>query len=930
MGGNAHDHKEGANSMVGSKADSVGAPSQGKAQAVAQDPAATRCHRMARGLPEVVEGLRRDPNWRQRIVHWHRTPQRPGSFAPYPEHLDRRLVAILKAKGHESLYSHQAQAIQCALDGNDVLISTPTASGKTLCYTAPVLDALLKSDGAARALFLFPTKALSQDQTVGLTALVDALKQPWQAFTYDGDTPPALRRSLRDRGHLILTNPYMLHSGILPNHAKWSELFRDLKYVVVDEVHTLTGVFGSSVANVLRRLVRIARHYGSDPVFIASSATLRNAQQHTRRLFGRELCVIDEDGSPAGARTFGVLNPPIVNAVAGLRANALEEARTLAQEVCNPSRQVIFFCGRRTAVEVLTRYLIEAAPSMGLRPEQVRGYRGGYLPDMRREIEAGLKDGEVKVVVSTNALELGIDIGALDVAVLVGYPGSQASFWQRAGRVGRRGNESLVIQIARSEPVDQFLVQNPEWLFSAPKEELASDPDNLVILSEQLKCAAFELPFHLGAEGEGLRDEPAYAGTPAVVPILEYLTAESRFLHRSGDTWYWMADSYPAQDVSLNGGEADNVLVLDLDTGDAIGEVDRESSITQVHEGAIYQVQGVTWRIERFDHKNRRAYARMVESDYFTDAETNTEVRILRLEYHAERSRADHPIPADVVARGAASSSGEALPDLPSRGEPLEMRGQDLNAMSTLSECTDSGRSGGSMPAPASGGEPDCSAHEDYSVWRGEVHVTTVATQYKKVRFYSRENVGAGDIHLPPEELDTEAFVLTLSEESAADLGLAGGDRGAAWRGVGNLLRRVAPLFVRCSASDLGISTQVRSPHFQRPALFLYDRVQGGVGLGELVFEAHRDMLSAAREVIESCACELGCPACVGPVAEVGPLGKETAQRMLAHLASGPAPEDRVHAEGETRNDGGESQVPRQADLPDSPPRLGPRLDPRQ
>lgn len=835
-------------------------------------PAAQRQSRLNRRLPDLIAHLRSDPHWRARLVHWHGVEPRVGASAPFPTRLNPHLQEVLRSQGLDSLYAHQARAIEAALEGRDVLISTPTASGKTLCYTAPVLHSLLESKGSARALFLFPTKALSQDQTVGLTALVEALDQPWHAFTYDGDTPPSVRRSLRDRGHMILTNPHMLHQGILPNHAKWSELFRDLKYVVVDEVHTLTGVFGSSVANVLRRLLRIARHYGAEPTFIASSATLKNPGAHARRLFGRELEVIDEDASPSGARTFGVLNPPIVNPVAGLRANALEEARDLAREVCAPNRQVIFFCGRSTAVEVLTRYLKEGAARMGLDPEQVRGYRGGYLPDMRREIESGLKDGSVKVVVSTNALELGIDIGALDVAVLVGYPGSQASFWQRAGRVGRRGKPSLVIQIARSEPVDQFLVHHPDWLFAAPKEELASDPDNLVILSEQLKCAAFELPFHEDPETGGLKEEPEYRGAPAA-PILDYLCEESHFLHRRGATWYWMADAYPAQDVSLNGGEADNVLVLDMDTGDAIGEVDRESSITQVHEGAIYQVQGVTWRIERFDHTNRRAYARKVDSDYFTDAETNTEVRVLRLEAHSQRGRDEHPVPAEVVAAGAAGTSGsvQALPDPPAN----------------------EGSSNG----------------EDYSVWRGEVHVTTLATQYKKVRFYSRENVGAGEIHLPPEELTTEAFVLTLSESTAADLGLAGGDRGAAWRGMGNLLRRVAPLYVRCSPSDLGISTQVRSPHFQRPTLYLYDRVQGGVGLGELVFREHRSLLAAARQVLVRCDCAQGCPACVGPLAEVGPLGKETAARLLEHLASGPGPHE-CEAPEETNAMVGETEAP--------------------
>ncbi len=776
------------------------------------------------GVAAIARALREDPRFGPRFERWHSIPARAARTQDFPARVNPRLVDLHRSRGIAEVYEHQARAIAAALEGQDVLVATPTASGKTLCYSIPVLQALLDSKGSARSLFLFPTKALSQDQSAGLTTLVEALGEPWHAFTYDGDTPPPVRRTLRDRGHLVLTNPWMLHAGILPNHAKWSELFRDLAYVVVDEVHTLGGVFGSSVANVLRRLVRIARHYGSDPRFLLCSATLAEPAAHARRLLGRDVTVITEDASPCGERILGVYNPPMLNPVAGLRANALEEARELASVLCGKDHQTIFFCRRRTAVEVLTRYLKEGADRMGLSPGEIRGYRGGYLPNLRREIEVGLRSGEVKVVVSTNALELGIDIGALDVAVLVGYPGSQASFWQRAGRVGRRGKPSLVVQIARSEPVDQYLARHPEVLFGAPKERIGLDPDNLVILSEQVKCAAFELPFRAlnrkpGQVGAEL-DDPAFGAVPEAAVVLDYLAEDAHLLQRRGDTWYWMADAYPAQDVSLDGEEPDNVLILDVDTKKAIGEIDRPGSLTTVHEGAIYQVEGETWIVERFDHANRRAYVRRVETDYFTEAEVDTEVRVLRLEERRTRARPD--------------------------GE------------------------------------------EDSAVWRGEVHVTTLATQYKKIRYYTRENVGAEAIHLPPEEIDTEAFVLSISDATAADLLLSAGDRGASWHGLGQLLRRVAPLFLRCQPRDLGVSTQVRSPHFRRPAIFLYDSVRGGVGLSELLFSGHRALLAAALDVVAHCACERGCPACVGPPEAVGALGKETAQAVLEHLASGP------------------------------------------
>ena len=647
----------------------------------------------------------------------------------------------------------------------------------------------------------------------------------------------------------------MLHAGILPNHAKWSELFAALETVVIDEVHTLSGVFGSSVANVLRRLVRIARHYGSNPRFLLSSATLRDPAEHALRLVGRPVEVVGEDGSPAGERAFGVYNPPMLDPVAGLRANALEEARRLAHRVCGPQHQTIFFCNRRTAVEVLTRYLKEEARQLGLEPDEVRGYRGGYLPLLRREIEAGLRDGSVKVVVTTNALELGIDVGRLDVAVLVGYPGSQASFWQRLGRAGRRGAPSLGLLIARSDPVDQYLALHPDHLLGAARERLGLDPDNLVILSEHAKCAAFELPFR---EAELEDAATPFGATPETPAVLDYLAEESGLLMKRGAAWHWMADAYPAQDVTLAGNDPDNVLVLDVETGKAVGEIDREGSITAVHEGAIYQVEGETWIVERFDYENRRAYVKRVASDYFTEAETDTELRVLRLE--RRRTRA---LPREPGADG--EDDAEDCPE-------------------------------------------DCP--EDCSVWSGEVHVTTLATQYKKVRFYTREDVGNEPIHLPPEELDTQAFCLTLSEAAAEALGLEGSDRGSAWRGVGRMLRRVAPLFLRCQPADLGLATEVRSGHFGRPTVYLWDRVMGGVGLGELLFEAHREVFAAALEVVRGCECLSGCPVCVGPPHESGRQGKATARRVLEHLAGGaPLIEVEVEVERLESDRAGAEQV---------------------
>ena len=801
------------------------------------DRGGSRRSRHGRTVEQVVAGLQADPELRDAFRHWRRVPARTGDLRPFPDALRPELVQLLRDQGFEGLYGHQVDAISAALAGRDVLVTTPTASGKTLAYTLPVLQGLLDTGGAARSLWLFPTKALSQDQSSALNRRIETLGQPWHSFTYDGDTPPSVRRTLRERGHVVLTNPWMLHQGILPNHAKWADLFANLQYVVIDEVHTLAGVFGSNVAGVLRRLVRIARHYGAEPRFLLSSATLRDPRAHALALTGREVTLVDRDGSPAGERVFGVYDPPLVNPVAGLRRNALEEARRIAKQVCGPGHQTIFFCNRRTAVEVLTRYLKEGARQLGLEPDEVRGYRGGYLPDLRREVERDLREGKVRVVVTTNALELGVDIGSLDVCVLVGYPGTQASFWQRVGRAGRRGRTSLAVMIARSDPVDQYLCSRPEYLFDAPRERLGLDPDSPVILSEQLKCAAFELPFEATRDAEGREVVTDFGPSPHVADILDYFAEEAGFLHKAGSSWYFATDAYPAQDVSLAGNEPDNVIVFDAETGDAIGEIDREGSITAVHEGAIYQVQGETWKVERFDYENRRAYARAVASDYFTDAETETEVRVLRLE---ERLRRDLVPRADGVGLG---------PD----------------------------------------GRPD----EDISVWRGEVHVTTLATLYKKVRFYTRESIGAEDIHLPPEELDTDAFVLTISNESLARLMEASdlvADRGATWFALGGLLKRVAPLFLRCRAGDLGVTAQLVSGHFRRPTLYLHDRHHGGIGLVKLFFDAWEEVVGAALEVLRTCDCVAGCPACVGPGDEAGPDAKAAVAMLLEHLLGGERP----------------------------------------
>jgi DEAD/DEAH box helicase domain-containing protein len=421
-----------------------------------------------------------------------------ASYSPFPGTLDVRLRHALESRGITQLYTHQAEAIDHGLGGRDVVVVTPTASGKTLCYNAPMLNAILQ-DPSSRGLYLFPTKALAQDQLAELHALCEVIAaregERIGVFTYDGDTPQDARRAIRARAHVVLSNPDMVHSGILPHHPRWAKLFENLRYVVIDELHAYRGVFGSHLANVLRRLRRICRHYGSSPVFLCSSATIANPRELAERLTERAFELVDRSGAPRGEKYFVFINPPVVNRQLGIRRSYLSETRRVASEFLKRDLQAIVFAQSRLATELLTTYLKDDFEPGGGEPERIRGYRGGYLPIRRREIEKGLRDGTVRTVVSTNALELGIDIGALDVSVMAGYPGTIAATWQRAGRAGRRASRSAAVLVASSAPLDQFIVRNPSYFFDASPEHALIDPDNLHILVEHVKCAAFELPF---------------------------------------------------------------------------------------------------------------------------------------------------------------------------------------------------------------------------------------------------------------------------------------------------------------------------------------------------------------------------------------------------------------------------------------------------
>ena len=496
-----------------------------------------------------TEGSRRFRENATSITH---IPASAGSFAPYPEWVNHNLHAVLTRRGISQLYSHQAHAVELIRQGKDVVLVTPTASGKTLCYNLPVLQRIL-DEPETRALYLFPTKALANDQMNEVHGLIGDLKADIKTFTYDGDTPDDARQAIRKQGHVVVTNPDMLHAGILPHHTKWQKLFANLKYVVVDELHIYRGVFGSHVTNVFRRLKRICRFYGQDPVFICCSATVANPKTHAQNLLEREVALIDESGAPRAQKSFILYNPPIINRELGIRQSALTPARKIASSLIANKIQTIIFTTSRLNVEVLTKYLKDIFRSkIPASDHYVTGYRGGYLPMLRRDIEKGLRDRSVMGVVSTNALELGIDIGDMEACIMAGYPGSIASAWQQAGRAGRRAGRSLAILIAKSNPMDQFIVQNPDYFFTRSPEHCRVNPDNLIILLHHIKSAAFELPFEQG-ERFGKED---------LMELLGYLE-EKGVLHRVGQRWHWAADSYPADEVSLRSINPENVVVVD-------------------------------------------------------------------------------------------------------------------------------------------------------------------------------------------------------------------------------------------------------------------------------------------------------------------------------------------------------------------------------
>jgi DEAD/DEAH box helicase domain-containing protein len=763
-----------------------------------------------------------------------RLPAVAAAFAPYPAGTDDRLIGSLAARGVSQLYTHQAEAFGHVLAGRNVVTITPTASGKTLCYNAPVLNSILQ-DASTRALYLFPTKALAQDQLAELHTLSELVTRDSDleigVFTYDGDTPSDARRAIRGKAHVVLSNPDMLHSGILPHHPRWAKLFENLRFVVIDELHAYRGVFGSHLSNILRRLQRVCRHYGSDPVFICSSATIANPRELAEGLTGKPFELVAESGAPRGEKFFLFVNPPVVNAELGIRRSYLAEARRVSLEFLKYQLQLILFAQSRLSVELLTTYLKDAFHGPPGAADVIRGYRGGYLPNRRREIERGLREGQVRAVVSTNALELGIDIGALDVSVMAGYPGTIAATWQRAGRAGRRTTRSAAVLVASSAPIDQFIIRNPAYFFDASPEHALINPDNLHILLDHVKCAAFELPF-AGDESFGNEN---------VQEVLAVL-GEEGFVHHADGQWNWTHESYPADAVSLRSISSDNFVVVDTTHGErVIGETDFTSGPSTLHEKAIYIVEGQLFQVERLDFDGRKAFVRAVECDYYTDAITYTKVTIL------ETFASD-----DGPAEAGHDSSGVRL-------------------------------------------QPDLTPRRSH----GEVHVVSRVVGFKKIKFYTNENVGSGELSLPEQQMHTSSYWLTIPSSIMSSLPYGGDDRRDGVIGLAFAMKNIAQLLLMCDRHDIGLSVDggslERTPRTggaagiptalaAEPNIFIYDNYPGGIGFSRPLFDMHLLLLERTRELVAGCPCESGCPSCVGPEGNTGPHAKAVALRILDEL----------------------------------------------
>jgi DEAD/DEAH box helicase domain-containing protein len=839
---------------------------------------------------KLLSRWRADPAVADNITAWEQIPARPAEWAELPENLQPTLQQALNKRGIQRLYSHQLRAWQAVRSCRHLAVVTGTASGKTLCYNLPVLDRLL-TDPLARSLYLFPTKALAQDQLANLQGL-DI--QEIAAAIYDGDTPGKARTAIRRKARLVLSNPDMLHTGILPHHTSWADFFHNLQFVIIDEMHVYRGVFGSHVANVLRRFRRIARFYGSNPQFILTSATIANPQGLAEKLVEAPVEIIEHDGASRGARSFLIYNPPVINPELGLRRSAMQESVRLADDLLAYGLQTVIFGRSRRGVELVLTYLRQQAAAergWGVSPQgadEVRGYRGGYLSGQRRQIERGLRSGQVRAVVATNALELGIDIGAMGAALLVGYPGSIAATLQQAGRAGRRDEHSLAVLVTTADPLDQFLAHHPEYLFQRSPEQGLINPDNLLILLSHLRCAAFEVPFQTGEAFGNLPGE-------RVAEFLDFLQAEG-VLHSTGGHYFWMSERYPAQEVSLRSASPQSV-VLQV-SGDelftSIGEVDYDSAVWMVHPGAIYLHEAQSYLVEELDLESKIARIRRQESDYYTEPRRESTVTLLDLldQRQAPGCRifyGDIRVTTQVTGYRMVKwytheQLGLEALDLPPTS--LETTGYWL----ALDESTvDKLREDGLWRSDPNAYGPGWSKRRVEVRLRdgfrcqvcGALEQEREHDVHHKTPFRTFvDSSGVINLEIANRMDNLVTLCQNCHRRAESTVRVRSGLAGLAF-----VLGHLAPLFLMCDMRDLGVHADPQSPLSEgMPTVVIYDQVPAGIGLSQHLFEVHDELLERARELVSKCECVDGCPSCVGPGGELGMGGKHETMAILSQL----------------------------------------------
>jgi DEAD/DEAH box helicase domain-containing protein len=840
-------------------------------------------------VSEALERLRLDPRLMNNIVAWEQIPARPASYADHPAGLDARLVAALRQVGASPLYTHQVVAVEAALAGENVVVVTGTASGKTLCYNLPVLQTLL-ADPAARALYLFPTKALSQDQGAALNQFLESMGALEQVpvRTYDGDTARSQRAGVREGARILLTNPDMLHAGILPHHPRWADFLQNLRWIVLDELHVYRGVFGSNVANLMRRLRRLCRFHGSDPHVLLTSATIANPRELAERLIEAPVHLVsqDMDGSPRAEKHVLIYNPPMVEPALGIRRAYTLEATRLAELFLQEDIQTVVFARARMTTELLLGYLRDSYAAAGGEPEAIRGYRGGYLPLERRAIERGLREGQVRGVVATNALELGVDIGQLGAAVVAGYPGTIASLWQQVGRAGRRSEISAAVLVASAAPLDQFVANHPGYLFERSPEMGLINPDNLAILLRHLRCAAFELPFTPGERFGSYGD---------VRPLLDFLVEEGE-LHAGGDKYHWIADGYPAEGVSLRSSSDETVVIQAMTGGrpEVIGEVDSTTAPVLLHEGAVYIHEGRTYLVEKLDWENALATVQPAEVDYYSDAAERVEMDVIEVydaDEHQPARRANGWVAITSqatsfrkVKRYTHETLGYGVIDLPARTYETSAYWLWLDpALVTRLETE------GVLLPPQEYGPSWPPARQAARARDGYVCRQCGAPQREgrehdvhHIRPFREFGFIPGENHNDRLANDLENLI-TLCPSCHHRAEAARGQR-SALGGLAYALGNIAPLYLMCDPRDLGVMTEVRARETRAPTITLYDRIPDGLGLAERLYERHAELLLAALDLVRACSCQEGCPACVGPTAPGGAEVKVLTERLLGEL----------------------------------------------